>query len=241
MRGLLRRIRLDRTVPKATGGVRTLHAPRAALKRLQRTILRELLTPLDVHPAAHGFVPGRSTVTNAQPHVGARVVVKMDLVDFFPTIHYGRLVGLFEHYGAGKGAAQILAAIVTYRPELPNGQVAWPSVLPQGAPTSPLLSNLVCRRMDARLAAFAEKAGARYTRYADDLTFSFHEEPSKGLGHFLWWANQIVGQEGFVENLKKRRVLRPGGKVRVTGYVAMVQPEVGAKLRAEVRRLLGNR
>jgi RNA-directed DNA polymerase len=274
-------------VAKATGGVRTLHAPRDPLKRLQRAILRELLAPLDVHPAAHGFVRGRSTVTNAAPHVGARVVVKMDLVDFFPTIYFGRITGLLEHYGAGREAAETLAAIVTYRPKLPDGRVAWPSVLPQGAPTSPALSNLVCRRMDARLFALASRVSATYTRYADDLTFSFQEEPENGLGHFLWWVNQIIGQEGFLENLKKRRVLRPAGRVRVTGlvtnsslavprearrrfravlhdckrlgvtkeatghdeprayllgfasYVAMVQPEVGARLRAEVKQLLG--
>jgi hypothetical protein len=276
-------------IPKATGGVRVLHAPREPLKRIQRTILRDILATLEAHPAAHGFVSGRSTVTNAKPHVGARIVVKMDLVDFFPTIHFGRLAGLLEHYGAGREAAKALAAIVTYRSKLVDGRVAWPSVLPQGAPTSPALSNLVCRRMDARLSALATKVGATYTRYADDLTFSFQEEPSGGLGHFLWWTNQILGQEGFVENLVKRRILRPQGRVRVTGlvtnsalavprearrrfravlhdcermgvteeatghdeprayllgfasYVAMVQPELGEKLRREVTRLLNRR
>ena len=273
-------------IPKASGGVRVLHVPRAPLKRVQRSILRELLTALDVHPAAHGFVPGRSTVTNARPHVGARILVKMDLVDFFPTIHFGRLVGLFTYYGAGKEAARTLAAIVTHRPKLPDGGVSWPSVLPQGAPTSPALSNLVCRRLDARLTGLASEVSGVYTRYADDLTFSFGEAPSKGLGHFIWWVNQIIGQEGFVENLAKRRVLRPAGQLRVTGlvtndglsvprearrrfravlhhckrlgvtkestrheepkayllgfasYVAMVDPELGAKLRAKVKQLL---
>jgi RNA-directed DNA polymerase len=273
-------------IPKATGGTRTLHAPRPALKRLQRIVLRKLLAGLEAHPSAHGFVDERSVVSNAKPHVGARIVVKMDLVDFFPTIHFGRLTGLFQHYGAGKEAAETLAAIVTWREELPDGHVAWPSVLPQGAPTSPALSNLVCRRLDARLAALATKVDAQYTRYADDLTFSFAMEPEKGLGHFLWWTNQIIGQEGFRENLKKRRVLKPGGQQRVTGvvtntrlaiprearrrfravlhhckrfgvtkeatrheqprayllgfasWVAMVQPELGAKLLAEVRALL---
>ena len=273
-------------VPKASGGVRVLHAPRPALKRIQRVVLKELLLPLDAHPAAHGFVRGRSVVTNAAPHVGARLLLKMDLVDFFPTIHFGRLVGLFQHYGAGEEAARVLAAVVTHRAKLPDGRVAWPSVLPQGAPTSPMLSNLVCRRLDARLAALVSTVGGVYTRYADDLTFSFREEPQKGMGHFIWWVNQIIGQEGFVENLAKRRVLRPGGQLRVTGlvtnaglsvprearrrfravlhacerlgvtkeatghdepkayllgfasYVAMVQPEAGAKLREQVKRLL---
>jgi hypothetical protein len=273
-------------VPKATGGVRTLHAPRPRLKRLQRRILDELLAPLEVHPSAHGFVPGRSTVTNARAHVAARIVVKMDLAEFFPTIHFGRVVGLFEQYGAGREASRMLAALVTHRPVLSDGRVAWPSTLPQGAPTSPALSNLVCRRLDARLTALASTVGGTYTRYADDLTFSFRSEPTHGLGRFLWWVNQIVGQEGFRENLKKRRVLRQAGQIRVTGlvtnsglsvprearrrfrailhacerggvtkettrhdaprafllgfagYVAMVQPDVGAGLLAKVRELL---
>src|SRR5262249_29372033 len=118
-------------VPKASGGVRTQHAPRAALKRVQRIVLEQVLAPLDAHPAAHGFVPGRSAVTNARPHVSARLVLKMDLRDFFPTIHFGRLLGLFDHYGAGRAAGRALAAIVTYRPTLPDGRVSWPSVLPQ--------------------------------------------------------------------------------------------------------------
>lgn len=273
-------------IPKASGGVRTLHAPKHVLKRLQRKIATELLDPIEPHAAAHGFVRGRSTVTNAQPHVNARLLVKMDIADFFPTVHYGRVVGLLEHHGAGKEAAKLLAAITTYRPKLPDGRVSWPSVLPQGAPTSPVLSNLVCRRLDARLTALAARLGATYTRYADDLTFSFQGDPEQGLGRFFWWVNQILHQEGFIENIGKRRVHRPSGQMRVTGlvtnqglsvpreerrrfrailhaceqrgvssettghseprayllgfaaYVEMVQPEVGKKLRAQVKRLL---
>src|SRR5262249_41065408 len=155
-----------------------------------------------------------------------------DLRDFFPTIHFGRLVGLFVHYGAGREAARTLATIVTYRPTLPDGRVSWPSVLPQGAPTSPALSNLVCRRLHAPLPAVAAAAGGVYTRYADDLTFSFQEEPEKGLGHFAWWANQVVGQEGFSENLAKRRVLRPAGQMRITGLVT----NTGLSVPREARR-----
>ncbi|MCC7538040.1 MAG: RNA-directed DNA polymerase [Deltaproteobacteria bacterium] len=225
-------------IPKATGGVRTLHAPRPALKRVQRLILERLLAPLEVHAAAHGFVRGRSTITNAIPHVGARIVVKMDLIDFFPTIHFGRLVGLFQHYGASVDAARTLAAVVTYRPTLPDGRVSWPSVLPQGAPTSPVLSNLVCRRLDSRLTALAASVAAHYTRYADDLTFSFREEPTKGLGHFLWWVNQIIGQEGFRENLGKRRILRPTGQLRVTGLVTNSGLSVPRDARRRFRAIL---
>jgi hypothetical protein len=166
------------------------------------------------------------------------VIVKTDLVDFFPTIHFGRLIGLFEHYGAGREAAEVLAAIVTHRPKLEDGRVAWPSVLPQGAPTSPALSNLVCRRLDARLSALAAKAGAVYTRYADDLTFSFREEPAHGIGHFSWWVSQITGQEGFVENVGKRRILRPAGQMRVTGIVTNTSLSVPRDARRRFRAML---
>lgn len=177
-------------------------------------------------------------VTNAAPHIGARVILKLDVVDFFPSIHFGRVAGLFEHHGAGTEAAKALAAILTFRPKLPDGRIVWPSVLPQGAPTSPSLSNLVCRRLDARLTGLAEATGATYTRYADDLTFSFRELPTQGLGHFAWWANQILGQEGFIENLKKRRVLRASGQQRVTGLVTNTGLSVPREARRRFRAIL---
>src|SRR6187399_1139547 len=225
-------------VPKASGGVRVLHAPRPELKRLQRELLRMFLAPLEAHTAAHGFVAGRSTVTNATPHIGARVILKLDIVDFFPTIHFGRVAGLFERHGAGHEAARTLAAIVTFRPKLPDGRIAWPSVLPQGAPTSPMLSNLVCRRLDARLTGLAERTGAAYTRYADDLTFSFRDVPEQGIGHFAWWVNQILGQEGFIENLKKRHVIRTSGQQRVTGLVTNTGLSVPRAARRRFRAVL---
>lgn len=225
-------------IPKSTGGSRQLCAPRRPLKALQRKLLRQLFAPLPVHAAAHGFVPLRSTLTNARPHVGAQVILKMDLVEFFPTIHFGRIIGLCHHYGMGREAARTIAAIVTYRPKLADGRVAWPSILPQGAPTSPALSNLVCRRLDARLSALAAKAGATYTRYADDLTFSFNSDPGKGLGHFAWWVNQVIGQEGFVENLKKRRILRPSSRMCITGLVVNSSLTIPRTERRRFRALL---
>ena len=197
-------------IPKASGGTRRISAPRHALKTIQQTLLREILTKLPLHDACHGFVPGRSTVTNAEPHQGARVVIKMDLIDFFPSVHYRRVMGLFEHYGYSYQVAGVLAGLTTHRPVLDDGVVAWPGVLPQGAPTSPAIANLVCRRLDMRLQGLADKAGARYTRYADDLTFSFHDgsESQCDIGRFCWWVDQICQQEGFAENSGKRRILR---------------------------------
>ena len=89
-------------------------------------------------------------MSNASPHQGAAIVVKLDLKDFFPTVHYRRVRGLFQWLGYNADVANTLAGLTTYRPKLEDGTVLWPGVLPQGAPTSPALANLACRRMDRR-------------------------------------------------------------------------------------------
>jgi hypothetical protein len=111
------------TVPKASGGTRTISAPRAALKKVQRTILDGILAKLPTHDACHGFVAGRSVVTNAEPHQNAAVVIKMDLVDFFPSVHYRRVAGLFRSYGYNEEVANVLAGLTTHRPKLSDGRV----------------------------------------------------------------------------------------------------------------------
>jgi RNA-directed DNA polymerase len=228
------------TVPKADGSERRIAAPRARLKQVQRVILDQILARLPVHDACQGFVPGRSIVTNATPHRGAAVLLKMDLRDFFPTVHYRRAQGFFQRIGYGEEVAATLAGLVTHRPVLADGSVGWPGVLPQGAPTSPALANLVCRRLDARLAGLARKSGAVYTRYADDLTFSFAAEPAVDLGRFAWWVDQICGQEGFVENTRKRRILRRGNQQRVTGVVVNDKLSVPRAARRRFRAILEN-
>ncbi len=227
-------------IPKRTGGTRRIHAPKNALKKAQRLLLDEIVGRIPTHDACHGFVRERSIVTNAAPHEGARVVLKVDLADFFPTIHHRRIEGLFAFYGYPPDVARLLAGLCTHRARLPDGRVVWPGVLPQGAPTSPALANVVCRRLDARLARLAKKVGATYTRYADDLTFSFAAEPTVRLGRFFWWVDQICQAEGFTENAKKRRVLRKGSQQRVTGVVVndglSTPRDVRRRLRAMIDR-----
>lgn len=226
-------------IAKATGGTRRIAAPRKPLRKIQRKILDEILAKVPVHAAAHGFLPGRSTVTNARPHLRAAIVLKTDLVDFFPSIHYRRVIGLFEELGYSTAVAEMLAGVCTYRPKLADGRMVWPGLLPQGAPSSPAITNLVCRRLDARLTALARKMGGIYTRYADDLTFSFQQEPEK-LGRFFWWVDQICQQEGFAENTKKRRVLRRSGQQRVTGVVVNEHLAVPRKVRHRFRAIVAN-
>jgi retron-type reverse transcriptase len=227
-------------IPKAKGGTRRIAAPRTPLRKVQRVILDQILSKVPLHDACHGFVPGRSTVTNAAPHTGAAMVIKLDLKDFFPTVHYRRVKGLFEFLGYGDEVAATLAGLTTYRPKLPNGKVVWPGMLPQGAPTSPALANLVSRRLDARLDKLAAKYGATYTRYADDLTFSFREQPDVKLGRFLWWVDGICQQEGFTERADKRRVLRAKHQQRVTGLVVNQKVNIPREDRRRFRAILHN-
>jgi RNA-directed DNA polymerase len=227
-------------IPKAKGGSRKIAAPRMALRRVQRAILDKILAKVPMHDACHGFVAGRSTVTNAAPHVGAAVVIKVDLRDFFPTVHYRRVAGLFRFLGYSDPVANALAGLTTYRPVDDEGTVAWPGVLPQGAPTSPALANLACRRLDARLSKLAARVGAVYTRYADDLTFSFAKPPEVRVGRLLWWVDAICDQEGFLERPDKRRVLRAKHQQRVTGIVVNEAVHVPRADKKRFRAILHN-
>jgi retron-type reverse transcriptase len=237
------------TIPKRDGKDREICAPKKQLRWVQRFILDKILARVPVHEAAHGFVPGRSTVSNAQPHQGAEVILKFDLTDFFPTIHYYRVVGTFASLGyfAGDGkfstddesrqVAPTLARLCCYTPE-PR---AWGNaVAPQGAPTSPALSNIVCRRLDARLAGLAKRNKGVYTRYADDLTFSFRDVSGVELGRFRWWVDQICHQEGFFLNQKKFRVIRAAQRQLVTGIVVNDELRVPREVRRRFRAILHN-
>jgi RNA-directed DNA polymerase len=227
-------------IAKAKSGSRRIAAPRKPLRTVQRTILDKILAHVPVHEACHGFVTGRSTVTNATPHANAALVVKLDLKDFFPSVHYRRVRGLFTFLGYSSEVANVLAGLTTYRPKLADGSVVWPGVLPQGAPTSPAIANLVSRRLDQRLARLAAKVGATYTRYADDLTFSFANQPELRIGRFLWFVDAICEQEGFLERPDKRRILRAKHQQRVTGIVVNHGIHVPRADRKRFRAILHN-
>ncbi|HZU37816.1 MAG TPA: reverse transcriptase family protein [Gemmataceae bacterium] len=236
------------TIPKRGGGERVICAPKKQLRWVQRQILDQILAKVPAHSAAHGFVVGRSTVTNAERHQGAALLLKFDLSDFFPTIHYHRVVGLFASLGyyVGDGrfgtedearrVAPTLARLCCYAPE----PEAWDGVvLPQGAPTSPAISNLVCRRLDARLEGLARRNQGVYTRYADDLTFSF-ADAALDLGRFRWWVDQICHQEGFFVNQAKFRVIRASQRQLVTGIVVNDELRIPREARRRFRAVLYN-
>ncbi|WP_165221057.1 reverse transcriptase family protein [Aquisphaera insulae] len=228
-------------VPKKSGGERILSAPHRSLRLAQEWIQLEILRKLPVGPEAHGFVPGRSILTNATPHAGKALVVNLDLEGFFPSIGFPRVRKVFEHLGYSGSVATILALLCTECPRKAvtlDGEMlhvaTGPRGLPQGACTSPALSNQVAIRLDRRLAGISAKLGFTFTRYADDLTFSGDAEVEAKVGYLLARARHIAEGEGFAVNEKKTRILRRNNRQEVTGLVVNERPGVP---RDEVRRL----
>lgn len=232
-------------LPKKTGGTRLISAPLPRLKGAQAWVLEHLLKKVPVHEAAHGFREGRSIVTNARPHVGAGMVVNLDLKDFFPSVLYPRVKGVFVKLGYSEATATVLALLCT-EPDVEEVELdgrRWfvtqgKRRLPQGAPTSPALTNILCRRLDRRLAGAARKLGFVYTRYADDLTFSAQGPGPHDAGELLRLVRWVVGQEDFTPHPDKTRVLRRGRQQEVTGVVVNDKPGVDRKTLKRFRALL---
>lgn len=228
-------------VPKRSGGQRKILAPSPALKDVQRRILHRLLKRLRAHPAAKGFERGESIATHARLHARARVVLRLDIQDFFPSTRTEAVEHYFRRIGWNAEAAALLTRLCTH-----DGS------LPQGAPTSPRLSNLLNYRLDARLSALAAAplgghnpktlapAGAAggatvYSRYADDITFSFDTEGHGRVNATLRFAKSIVEDEGYrLHTKKKLRVMRRHDRQTVTGLVV----NDGVRLPRKTRRWL---
>jgi retron-type reverse transcriptase len=244
-------------VPKKSGGLRTLSAPHKTLAAARQWLLQNIVNKLPAEPAAHGFLAGKSIVSNAAQHVGRAVVINLDLEDFFPTVNFARVRSVFHRAGYSKAVATILALLCT---ECPRRTVQYdgktyyvatgPRGLPQGACTSPGLSNQVARRLDRRLTGLARKLGLSYTRYADDLSISgplpvpvtakdgsppaADQRRKHGIGYVLARVRHIVQAEGFRINQKKTRILRQSTAQLVTGIVVNRKPSISRK---ELRRL----
>ncbi|MHC4780020.1 MAG: reverse transcriptase family protein [Planctomycetota bacterium] len=210
-------------IPKRGGGFRTIHEPCPALKVVQRKILHELLDKVILHRCCHGFAKKRSIVSNARCHEGRELVVCMDLRDFFPTITFARVFGFFNSLGFSSSDAGLLARLTTFEGRLP-----------QGAPTSGGLANLIARRLDRRLAGLAEKAGATYSRYADDLAFSGPQAILK----ILPTVRKIATEEGFSVAEEKTRIMRRGSRQKVCGVVVNERAHLPRETRRRIRAMM---
>jgi hypothetical protein len=245
-----------RILAKRFGAVRLIEAPKARLKDLQRQILIWILEKVPPHPAVHGFVKGRSIRTFAAPHVGQRVVLRMDLQDFFPTFGGVRIQNLFRTLGYPEAVADLLGGICTNATpqdvwhEIAQGDGAVGSSevrrmyarphLPQGAPTSPALANISFYRIDCRLSALARSADAVYTRYADDLAFSGGNDFDKCGERLGVHAAAILLEEGFRVQHRKTLVMRQGVRQHLAGLVTNQRMNVVRRDFDELKAVLTN-
>jgi RNA-directed DNA polymerase len=193
------------SVRKTSGGLRLISEPLPSLKGIQRWILDNILYRSPPSPFAKAFVPRSSIRHNARFHRAQQNVLSLDVKEFFPSIKSPRVYGLFKRMGYCGEVAAMLARLCTLEDSLP-----------QGAPTSPALSNLIIVRLDRRLGGYAKKYGLRYTRYADDITFSAND---LNAGEAIRFVKTVLRDEGMVLNENKTRLMRPHQRQEVTGIV----------------------
>lgn len=242
-------------IEKRDGSERTITAPRKHLKTAQRAMLRRVLTGLYTHPAAHGFVPSRSTATHAAVHSGAAVLITADIANFFPTVHWRRVRNLYRRAGLDAAGSAVAARLVTEPPretvKTAQGTRAVETgepCLPQGAPTSPAITNILCVHLDRRLSGLARALGFRFSRYADDLAFSWRPSPEHSrpkAGRLIAQCRAVLRAEGFVMHPAKTDLVGCGRRMMVTGLVVNAAPgcppaRVPREARRRVRAALHN-
>lgn len=223
-------------IPKKSGGNRHICAPVQELKQIQQMLNFMLQTLCEVSGQATGFVEGRSVRTNAEMHVGQKLVFNCDLKNFFPSITkdmvYRTLKSDLEAYGAANEVINTICNLVTVPRE--DGIEA----LPQGAPTSPVISNLVLKNLDRRLSCFAQKHGYRYSRYADDITFSHSHTYCAMMPERIEAIFKIIEDEGLTVNQEKTRISTHNERMEVTGLTVGDKVNVSRKYVKQLRTLL---
>ena len=227
-------------IPKASGGLRKIASPPPAIAVWQKYLARLLGSLYERKPAVHGFAEGMSIGTNADRHVRKNLILSIDLIDFFPSIHFGRVRGMFlkPPFNFIDTVASTLAQLCTYKGRLP-----------QGAPCSPIISNLICRSMDNELDRVCRKLGCTYTRYADDITISTTDKalPSELVASYAGDGSQVVighklaatiGKHKFLVNPAKSRIRARQQSQEVTGLVVNVRRNVPRSYVEKLRAVL---
>lgn len=234
-------------IPKKSGGKRRISAPKSRLKQLQTWVLEHILNQIAVNDNVHGFIKEHSIVTNAKPHIAKKVLINVDLKDFFPSIEYKRVKGLFCAFGYSEQIAIILSLICT---QAETDTIEMDGVtyyvqtgkrfLPQGSPASPAISNLIAYRLDKQLLFHANNYNFEYTRYADDLSFSSNTESKKDVAKMLYFIKRCINQEGFVVHPDKTQIMRKGALQKVTGVVVNEKLNIERSQLRKFRALLHN-
>ncbi|HTJ14719.1 MAG TPA: reverse transcriptase family protein, partial [Dinghuibacter sp.] len=239
------------SIPKKNGSARTITAPRGGLKLIQRCVNVMLQQVFQPHPAAMGFVPGRSVQDNATIHIGKKYVYNLDLKDFFHSVDQARVWRclqnppfLLSREKRRLTLANVIAGLCCT--ELPvqrqNEFGEWKevdrNVLPQGAPTSPTIVNIVAQRLDYKLAALAKRYKVQYSRYADDITFSADYNAFDGEGPLLSKVNKIIDDQSFVVNPVKVRLQKYNVRQEVTGIIVNEKANLPKAYASELRMWL---
>lgn len=226
------------SIPKKDGGLRTIYSPASRIKFYQRNLADILLEHYPGKKCVHGYLKGRGIKSNAIVHSHKRIVINLDLKDFFPSIHFGRVRGVFlsKPFGFNKEVATTLAQICCH-----DGH------LPQGAPSSPIVTNYICRRLDSQLQSFAIDNKMTYSRYADDITFSTNlsQIPSQ-FGKISQEGNLVLSKElrniiesnDFKINESKTRYAMRGNRHEVTGLIVNEKVNVDRRFIRRIRAML---
>lgn len=223
-------------IKKRNGNKRVISAPFTGLKVIQRRLAKKLTGIYDVKLAAYGFVKKREIFDNALMHSCKRFVLNIDLESFFPSIHFGRVMGLFvsNPYNFERSIAIIIAKIACYNDKLP-----------QGSPCSPIISNMICSHMDRELSDLAKHYSCYYTRYADDITFSTNKMPINAqiAEHNERWVpgsglRDIIEKHGFKINPNKTSLRTQSDRQLVTGIVVNNYPNIRRKSLKQIRSML---
>lgn len=223
-------------IPKKHGGTRMICAPSEDLKGIQRRLAAALIS---YHKAisdqrkpvvSHGFEKGRGIITNARVHRNKRFVLNLDLEDFFPSFHFGRVMGYFEKnrdFRLPHEAAVTIAQLACFQGRLP-----------QGGPTSPVIANLICEILDTRLLKLAGTYKLDYTRYADDLTFSTNDHLfMESCPQFLEAVTTELHRTGFLVNPKKTRLQVRDSRQEVTGLIVNKKLHVSREYYKQTRAM----
>ena len=227
-------------IKKKSGGFRQITAPRNKSFMLildyVNEIFKALYTPSEF---AMGFIEGRSVVDNASRHKGMNYVFNIDLKDFFPSIEQARVWKRLQlkPLNFPQPIANVLAGLCSMREEQgEDGKCRY--VLPQGAPTSPIITNMICDKLDRRLAGLAKRFGLNYSRYADDITFSSMHNVYQQNGEFMAELQRIISGQGFTINADKTRLQKLGSRQEVTGLIVSQKVNVSRKYVRDIRNLL---
>ena len=228
----------DFEIPKRHGGTRKISAPVTALKIIQRKLNYVLSCLYSPNNYIHSYRHDRNVYSNALQHAQSQLILNIDLKDFFPSIHIGRVKGLFRYqpFNCNELVAKTLAQICCYR-----------SSLPQGAPTSPIISNMICERMDKEISQLSRRFGYVYTRYADDITLSTlddnfsnnivktNENGQLEVGSEL---EELINRNSFAINKEKLRLRNANERQIVTGLVVNKFPNVKREYVRKIRGML---